>query len=255
MTSALHVVRAGTGPRILWIHGTAGDHTVWALQFASALRDRFTLLAYDRREDAPTIEAHADDAAQLLAGAPDRAVVVGSSFGGVVALELARRHPALVAGAVLIEPPIGASDTTLSPAAAFLDDFDRRAAEAGGPAAAELFLRRVLGDAAYDRIPRSFQDAATSKFAEIRTDAVALGAYRPRYTELSRITAPVLLVGGERSPPIYLPTLEALQRALGRARLEIIASAGHMLQAEAARRFCQMVAAFAGETFGELAPP
>lgn len=247
MSSGLHVVRAGRGPRILLIHGSAADHRTWTILLASALRERFTLIAYDRRPDAPTIEAHADDAAAVLAAEPGPAVVVGSSFGAVVALELLRRHPAAAAAAVLIEPPLHTSDDAPALRAAFLDDFDRRAALAGGPAAGELFLRTVLGDDAFERMPRIFQAEAIGKFAEIRADSVALFAYRPRTPELAAITAPVLLVGGERSARWYRRTLDALHQALGNARLEILAGAGHMLHAEAPRRFHALVAELADQ--------
>jgi pimeloyl-ACP methyl ester carboxylesterase len=255
MASGLHVVRAGAGPRILLIHGSATDRGTWVIQLSSPLRDHFTLIAYDRRADALTIEAHADDAAELLAAEPGPAVVIGSSFGAVVALEVVRRHAARVAGAILIEPPIAASDTADVLPAKFLDAFDRRAARDGGPAAAELFLRTVLGDAELERMPRMFQVRAMQKFVEIRADTVALGAYRPRYAELAGLRTPVLLLGGGRSSPVFRPTLEALHGALGNARLEIIASAGHMLHAEAPRRFHDLVAAFARQALGELAPP
>jgi pimeloyl-ACP methyl ester carboxylesterase len=255
MASALQVDRAGAGPRILLIHGSAADRGTWLIQLGSSLREHFTLIAYDRRADAPTIEAHAADAAALLSAEPGRAIVVGSSFGGVIALELARSHAPLLAGAVMIEPPIAASDARPAVSQPFLDAFDRRLAEGGGPAAAELFLRTVLGDAAFERMPRMFQVRAMTKFAEIRADSVALHAYRPRYAELARITTPVLLLGGERSSPTFRPTLEALQRTSGNASTEIIASAGHMLHAEAHRTFHDHVTAFARQAFGELAPP
>lgn len=255
MASTLHVVRAGRGPRILMIHGSAADRGTWLIQLGSALREHFTLIAYDRRADAPTIEAHADDAAALLAAEPGPAIVLGSSFGAVIALELLRRHGPLVAGAILIEPPIAASDAIPAVPPGFLDELDRRAARDGGPAAGEFFLRTVLGDAAFEHMPRMFQVRAMSKFAEIRADSATLHAYRPRYAELARITTPVLLVGGDRSSPTFRPTLEALQGTLANARLEIIASAGHMLHAEAPRRFHAVVAAFARQALGELAPP
>ena len=284
----LSVVRAGAGPQVLLIHGSAADHTTWSIQLASPLRERFALVAYDRRFTAPTVEAHAADAARLIAapvwteggdggvrgsctgcrakrgvsGGP-AALVVGSSFGAVVALELVRTRPELAAGAILIEPPMAAADappdlgravhaalggTRHAPEpGAFLEELDRRAAEAGGEAAGELFLRRVLGDASYERMPRAFQDRAKSKWAEIRADASALLAYRPRYAELPAVSTPVLLLGGARSAPFFRATLDALAAALPRARLETVPAAGHMLHAEAPRRFAELLIGFADE--------
>ncbi len=251
MSVVLHVVRAGAGPRILLIHGSAADHTTWSIQLSSGLRERFSLIAYERRAGALSVEDHAADAAQLLADEP--AVIVGSSFGAVIGLELLRSHAAVCRGAVLIEPPLAASDDVPAAPIAFLDEFDRRAAEQGGPAAAEYFLRFVLGDIAYDRIPELFQERSKSKFAQIRDDSAALIAYRPRYGELSRITAPVLLLGGQRSAPYFRTTLDALQAVLPHARLEIVPAAGHMLHAEAHRLFATLVGELAAQCAG-LAP-
>ena len=244
MAPALHAVRAGDGPRVLLIHGSAADHTTWSIQLASqALRERFTLIAIDRRADARTVEEHADDAVATLAG--DRAIVIGSSFGAVVALDLVRRYPDVAAGAILIEPPMGPSDDVPAAPAAFLDAYDQRMAEQGGPAAAELFLRTVLGDPAFERMPKIYRDRATSKFVEIRADSAALIAYRPRYADLAAVSTPVQLLGGDRSAAYFRPTLEALAAALPAAQLEIVPGAGHMLHADAHRRFADIVTTFA----------
>lgn len=243
MSSPLHVVRAGAGPAILLIHGSATDRATWSILLASPLRERFTLIAYDRRPGDLSVEQHADDAATLIADAP--AIVIGSSFGAVIALDVIRRYRC--AGAILIEPPMAASDDLPVGPTEFLAAFDARVAEHGGPAGAEFFLRTVLGDASYERMPRSYRERSKALWAEIRADSAALIAYRPRYSELPRITPPVLLLGGERSAPYFRPTLDALVAALPRARLEIVPGAGHMLHAEAHRRFAELVAAFAVE--------
>ena len=249
IATQLHVVRAGSGPRLLLVHGSAADHTTWSIQLAGSLRKHFELVAYDRRLAARTVEDHAADAAALAADGPGRVVVVGSSFGAVVALELARAHPELCAGAVLIEPPLPPSDDAIE-TVRLLDELDRVAAAEGGPAAAERFLRAVLGDPAVERMPRSFRARATANWPAIRGDCAALVAYRPRYAELPRVTTSILLLGGAQSAPYFRPTLDALAAALPAARLEIVANAGHMLHADAPRRFAELVTAFASELAG-----
>ena len=250
MVDPLHVVRVGPadGPPLLLVHGSAADHTTWTIQLASPLRERFQLIAYDRRQ-LSTVEEQADDAAALAAAAGP-VIAVGSSFGAVIALELARRHPARVRGLVLCEPPLPPTDAARLAHVGFVAEFDRLAAEQGGEAAAEFFLRTVLGSAAFERMPRAFQARSKALWREIRADSAALSAYRPRYAELGAVTTPALLLGGDRSAAYFRPTLEALAAALPAARLEVLAGAGHMLHAEAARSFNARIAAFADELAG-----
>ena len=230
---------------MLFIHGSAADHTTWSIQLASPLRENYELIAYDRRADAASVEAHAEDAANLLAGEP--ALLAGSSFGSVIAVELMRTRPELCRGALLIEPPMAASDQLAAASTSFLAEFDRRAAEEGGPAAGEFFLRFVLGDHVFERMPKAFQQRAAGKWAEIRADSAALIAYKPRYAELASVAVPALLLGGARSATYFRATLDALLASLPNARLEVVANAGHMLHAEAPRRYGELLLQFAAE--------
>lgn len=250
MSAPLHVVRAGRGPLVVLVHGSATDHSTWTIQLASAtLRERVRLVAYDRRIGG-TIEAHAADLGALIeAEAPgERVLVVGSSCGGVVVLELARRGGAALAGAVLMEPPLPPSDDApsyLARQAALLAELDRLAAAQGAAAAAELFLRTVLGDEAWSRLPRRFQERSKTYWPQIRGDCHGLAAYRVRYPSLGAVSMPVLLLGGDRSAPYFRPTMEALLAALGHAQMDIIPGAGHMMQADASRGFHERVLGFA----------
>jgi len=256
----LHVVRAGQGAPVVLVHGSATDHLTWSIQLASPLTQQHRLIAYDRRgsglsaaaatDAAPSIEQHAADLAELVVAEGAPVVAVGSSFGAVVVLELARRFPAWLRGAVLCEPPlphVDDADEAPAPTAAFVAELDRIAAADGADAAAERFLRAVLGDAAYERMPRRFQERSKATWPAIRADCAALAAYRPRYAQLAGVRIPVLLLGGERSAPYFRPTLDALAAALGQARLEMLPGAGHMMHAEAARRFNERLATFCTE--------
>lgn len=106
----LYYERAGSGPRLLFISGTGGDLRVKPNVFASPLAKEFDLLAYDQRglgqSDKPdrryAMADYGDDAAALMDALGWRdAMVVGVSFGGMVAQELVLRHPERVTRLVL----------------------------------------------------------------------------------------------------------------------------------------------------------
>jgi pimeloyl-ACP methyl ester carboxylesterase len=105
----------GDGPPILVIHGGGEDGrmlTPLAEALAAAGRE---VITYDRRGTGRSgrdqwpgegATQHGDDAAALLQALDiDRAEVVGLSSGGVVALDLAARHPSLVDHVFVWEAP------------------------------------------------------------------------------------------------------------------------------------------------------
>lgn len=107
----LHGWVAGEGPRILLLHGGPVGYAYLDL-LAAELVPRFTVAAYQQRGIAPStslgpfdMETQAMDAGAVLdALSWDRTYVLGHSLGGYYALQLARRIPQRVRGALIVDP-------------------------------------------------------------------------------------------------------------------------------------------------------
>lgn len=106
----MYYERQGEGPQLLFISGTGGDLRVKPNVFDGGLARSFELLAFDQRglgqtskPDRPySMGGYADDAAGLMDSLGwESALVVGVSFGGMVAQELVLRHPTKVRRLVL----------------------------------------------------------------------------------------------------------------------------------------------------------
>jgi pimeloyl-ACP methyl ester carboxylesterase len=116
----------GTGDPVLLIHGT-GVAATFAPQMTQPALAGYRLIRFHRRgfagsSRAPvpfSIKDQAADAAALLKGlGVTRAHIVGHSFGGMVALQLALDQPSMVRSLVVMEPPIFNPNAPTSPFAA-----------------------------------------------------------------------------------------------------------------------------------------
>jgi pimeloyl-ACP methyl ester carboxylesterase len=103
------VMRQGSGPEVLLVHGGASPATTWS--GLAVLRSRWTLAVVHRRGFAPSpsppggrqdFDLDADDLAALLDRRPH---IVAHSYGALGAVIAAARKPAQVRSLTLIEPP------------------------------------------------------------------------------------------------------------------------------------------------------
>jgi pimeloyl-ACP methyl ester carboxylesterase len=139
---------AGAGPPVVLIHGGFGDRRMWVGQM-SALAVRHRVVRYDLRgyggSAAPTADyAALPDLLRLLDQLGiQRAVLVGNSMGGSLALDFSLVHPERVSGLVLV-----ASGPSGFPPSEEDRERERQvyrtAAEQGTEAAAELWLQNPM---------------------------------------------------------------------------------------------------------------
>jgi len=255
--AVMYAEQAGEGPSVVFVHGMCGDARVWGDQ-VDLLSSRFRCTTYDRRghtrsprtDATDTVELHADDLAGVI-GALDLAptIVVGSSGGARVALDLIRRHPSLVRGAVLSEPPVGALAPDAFPALiADVAPAVKQAADAGDPrGAVDAFFQAVcpglwsrIDEQAKDR----YRDNAPMLFADLGMPPLQITRH-----DVEAIRVPTLVLAGTHSHPALFAAANALARWLPDARyLEL--DCGHVTYAERPREFARAVTTFAGELAG-----
>ncbi|HEY6569428.1 MAG TPA: alpha/beta fold hydrolase [Candidatus Limnocylindrales bacterium] len=173
------------------------------------------------------VDIHVRDlVAYLDARGIDRAIVVGVSFGGVVALELAARHPERILALVAWEPPYGPlADPSTQARFATLAAETANAHKKGGPAAsAETFLRAVAGDAAWDRLPERARAFLAREGDGALTDAALVGLDPDG---LAHIEAPTTILTGSASERFYAPIADALASRIPAARRDTLDGLAH----------------------------
>jgi pimeloyl-ACP methyl ester carboxylesterase len=213
-------------PLLVLVHGSM-DRSAGLLRLSRRLAARRRVLRYDRRgygRSAPhpgpfTMRDQVDDLASLVTDRP--ALIVGHSYGGNVALALAERHPELVRGAVVYESPLSWFDwwpgTTAGGAAL---------ATQGAPEdAAERFMRRLVGDEKWERLPPSTR-------ATRRAEGVAMVGELTDLREhaawnAGAISCEVLALYGEDGAEHHRRGIEFLGDRLPRCRVAEIAGARH----------------------------
>ena len=232
-----HEVR-GSGPAVLFIAGGTGDGGQFA-RVADLLAGDFTIVTYDRRGNSrsprpagwhtTSTDEQADDAAGLLGTlglAP--AVVVGTSHGAIIGLNLLLRHPAVVRGAILHDPPLLAILDEPQAVMAVVQPIVEGGMARGGPrGAVEAFLRFAAGDATFEAVPPPLRERMLGNGETLfGIEFGTIDAYRPDDATLAAVQRPVVLLAGTDSPPFMA---EAARRLAARLRAEVAGlPGGHM---------------------------
>ena len=240
----IYYERAGAGPPLLYLNWTGGDLRD-ARIFAGPLEDAFDILAYDQRglgqSGKPavpyTMQDYADDAAAMLDVAGwDRVPVVGVSFGGMVAQELALRHPERVDRLVLACTSSGGAGKPSYPLHELVDlppdegaaigiglidsRYEGTEATAAPPEIATLLAAMTKTRPASDS-PEDMESAAGAR----RQLEARRG--HDTYERLGSLDVPAFVCGGRYDRFAPPENLEALAGAIPQARLQVF-EGGHV---------------------------
>lgn len=260
----VHYEEQGAGsPALVLLHGFAASTFSWR-EVMAPLAQQGRVVAYDRPAFGLTErpqewgEANPYSSAyqpELLVGLLDelgieRAVLVGNSAGGAVAVQTALAYPGRVEGLVLVSPALN---------------------QGGGPGWARLFFNLPQVDRLGPLLARSLQDrgaefAASAWHDPSRMDEEVWAGYSlplqahnwdaalweftrssaaPGLPErLDELDLPVLVISGDDDRIVPVEYSRRAAREIGGARLVEIANCGHVPQEECPQAFLEAVQEF-----------
>jgi 3-oxoadipate enol-lactonase len=236
----LYYETEGAGPRVLFISGTGDDLRHRPTPRTGVLAESFEVLCFDQRglgqSDVPpgpySMAQYGDDAAALLdAVGWDDCMVVGVSFGGMVAQELTLRHPAAVRRLVLACTSAGGAGGASYPLQTLLD------VEAGEQATQRMTLLDTRWDEEWQAAnadmvrlvtegmgQRNWADPEATRGLRLQLEA---RSHHDTSSRLGAIACPTFVCGGRFDGIAPQANSEFLASHIPGARLELF-DGGHI---------------------------
>ena len=243
----------GTGSPLILIQGLGYPSDAW-WRLRPALSKRFRVVVMDNRGVGRTevtdrsfsIEDMADDvAAVLVAAGETSAHVFGASLGGVIAQELALRHPRLVRSLTLGCTGPGGADAVASEAV--VHGFLRMRADMTPREAADASVPLVYAD---DTSPAEIAEdidvrmtIPTSR-AGYAAQLSAVLRYQGSLRRLGAVRAPTLVLHGTADRLIPPANATLLAQAIPDARLHWLEGAGHIFTTDRTAQTLEVVTKF-----------
>ncbi len=252
MTVLIAWERRGRGFPLVMIHGLGYARWGWE-PVADRLAERFQVILLDNRgigeSDAPlgpyTVAEMAADTLRVLdEGEIQRAHVVATSLGGMIAQELALDAPERVEKLVLVSTTPGGRHAAPMPEVTV-----RLFAEAAA-LAPDVALRRFTENALGPGMPNGLVERIlahrirTAQPYAAWTAQAAAGIAFDAWERLPGLQAPTLILHGTADNVVDVRNAELIAERVPDARVELVPGCGHLLPWEQPEWFIEVVEAF-----------
>lgn len=234
----VHTVERGNGPAVLMLHGIGGSSASFSAQLDELAEDHH-VVAWDAPgyaasadpDEAPGMAGYAETVADVVDEIGEAVHLVGASWGGVIALELALRRPEMVRSLMLVSASVGSGRD-----ADAAERVRQRAAslEQQGPEAyARERARQLLSPQAS---PEQVEQVAAQMAAAIRLPGYDYAAQSMAATDhsprLCEVATPTLVLCGTEDTVTGPEESKALANGIPEAVYVSLEGAGHLLAQE-----------------------
>lgn len=222
----------GDGAAVVLVHGTMDRSS----SFGRVRRtlDGARVARYDRRGYGRSVELgppesfqqQVDDLLDVIGwtvGDGPAPIVFGHSYGGTVALATAAQAPDRLAGVVVFEAPLPWMDWWPSGSAGAAAVASAHAPEDAG----EGFMRRMVGDDRWERLPRRTREARRAEGATLVAELAHLRPPHPPPFDLGSIRVPVLAGHGTEGADHHGEAARTVASGVPGADLEVVQGSGH----------------------------
>jgi 3-oxoadipate enol-lactonase len=255
----------GVGAPLVMIHGAQGDQSMFD-SFAPAFAAHYRVLTFDQRgsglsekpDTAYSIALLADDTAALmeLMGFAS-ADVVGVSMGGMIAQELALRHPRKVHALVLGCTTPGGPQAIRIGGSAFANAYSTQpmSAEERGRALAEAAFTKGYLESHPGIIPAMVEARRQRPIDPVALDHRLKAALQhDTSARIAQIDCPTLVITGKDDALIAWENSRLLAERIPGAELAILEPAGHCFWLEQPDQAAQAILRFLRAKAGAPAP-
>jgi 3-oxoadipate enol-lactonase len=243
----------GSGMPVIFIHAFPLDQRMWDEQ-VEALRDRYRVVTFDVRglgnstadEGERTMFEMASDGRELMKRLSiDRAVIVGLSMGGYIALAFYRDYPDSVRALVLANTRAAAdTDEGRERRVKSAERAEREGASAIADDMTPVAFASATLETRPDLVRRMRAMIEANSSSGIAAAQRAMAGRKDSTDLVSKMDFPVLIIAGSDDKLTPVAEMESLSRLIPTARLEVIQSAGHLSNLEQPAEFNRLLKDF-----------